>query len=191
MCELLGLSFNKAVEADISFTVFRTRGRTNRDGWGIAWFCDDGELRLIKEPIPAHRSDLAEQIPRLSTIRSKIFIAHVRMASHGSVHYMNTHRFYRRLNGKTWALAHNGTMGMLGAPKGGEYVPIGETDFEKLFCHLLNWIKEQPQAHGREFNLGLAATLKSMNKHGSMNQSFSNVERLYAYRDGSGYNGLY
>jgi len=67
---------------------------------------------------------------------------------------------------------------------------MGETDSEKLFCHLLTWIKEQPQTHGREFNLGLAAKLKSMNRAGSMNLLFSNGERLYAYHDVSGYNGL-
>ena len=35
MCELLGLSFNKPVDIQISFTGFRERGRIYREGWGI------------------------------------------------------------------------------------------------------------------------------------------------------------
>jgi predicted glutamine amidotransferase len=36
MCELLGLNFNQPVTIDISFSVFRDRGKRNPDGWGMA-----------------------------------------------------------------------------------------------------------------------------------------------------------
>ena len=157
MCELLGLSFNKPVEMDVSFSVLRARGSRNPDGWGMAWFGDDEQLRMVKEPIPSHQSELARDLPYYSTIKSSIFISHIRMASHGAINYANTHPFYRQLNGKTWVLAHNGTVGGLGDPVTTGFLPIGGTDSELLFCHLLGWMGKQPVTSGREFNEKLTA----------------------------------
>jgi predicted glutamine amidotransferase len=191
MCELLGLSFNQPVTIDISFPAFRDRGKSNPDGWGMAWFGRDGLLRLVKEPIPSYQSQIAMDLPYYSTVKSDIFISHVRMASYGGVNYLNTHPFYRQLNGETWVLAHNGTVGQVGVSENTRFAPLGDTDTELFFCRLLDWISEQPQTSGKDFNYGLASKLKSLNRHGTINALFSNGKRLYAYHDANGYNQLW
>ena len=91
MCESLGLNLNKPVDADISFCVFSTRGRSNPDGWRMAWLGDDGLLRLAKEPVWTHQNEPAREIPYYSKIKPSIFISHIRMASHGGANYAPVH----------------------------------------------------------------------------------------------------
>ena len=52
MCELLGLSFNLAVNPSLSFRGFKFRGQENPDGWGIAYYPDEAS-QLFKEPTMA------------------------------------------------------------------------------------------------------------------------------------------
>lgn len=119
MCELLALSFNEPVRPDISFRGFRRRGEENPDGWGMGFF-PDKSVEIIKEPIKAGKSYLSRVVKDYPRIRSKLFIAHVRNATKGSVSHMNTHPFQRELNGREYVFAHNGTISDFGGlPLGG------------------------------------------------------------------------
>ena len=95
MCELYGVSSNKVVGVSFTWRGFVKRGRVHRDGWGVAWYLDNGLAGVVKEPRPAPDSPIA----RLMTqgVRSKIVISHVRWASRGDVSYVNTHPFVRRI----------------------------------------------------------------------------------------------
>ena len=70
--------------------------------------------------------------------RSRIFVSHIRRATAGEAGYVNTHPFYRRFDNKTWVFAHNGTIDFdqLIFPTG-EFIPIGTTDSELIFCNRL------------------------------------------------------
>ena len=50
MCELMGLSFERPLAADLSIRAFGTRGEENADGWGLAWY-PDRAAAIVKEPI--------------------------------------------------------------------------------------------------------------------------------------------
>ena len=103
MCELFGLSSNRAVKISFTWRGFRRRGSNHRDGWGVAWYLDGGLAGLVKEPRPAPESPIARLM--VQGVRSRIVISHVRLASQGKISYVNTHPFIRRLWNRDWVVA--------------------------------------------------------------------------------------
>jgi len=191
MCELLGMSFNEPVKPTLSFRGFRHKGEDNPDGWGISFY-QVKSAKVIKEPIKATVSDKAEEFTKKDLkINSKIFISHVRYASEGSINYYNTHPFKRKLNGKEFVFAHNGTLYYYTDLETGRFETDGETDSEHAFCHILHCIEDKAiQKWTQEDFLWLWEVLKNINKYGDFNCIFSDGEHLFCYHDKTGYNGL-
>ena len=74
------------------------------DATGIAYNTSRG-LQIYKRPLAAHRLHL--RIPE----ETHIVLGHTRMATQGSAKKnYNNHPFFGRVKGKTFALAHNGTI---------------------------------------------------------------------------------
>ena len=148
MCELLGISCSVKVRPGRYFKVLRQRGQElpegegNPDGWGIALYPDQKAVQVIKEHIPAASSKLSEFLSTYERLCSRIFIAHVRKASLGAVTYSNSHPFSRELRGRDYAFAHNGTIRSVRRFSLGRFKPVGKTDSEHLFCHILSFIEE-------------------------------------------------
>jgi predicted glutamine amidotransferase len=202
MCELLGLSLRSEDTPRISFRTFRGRaGREgaasrNSDGWGVAWYPDGKAAAIIKEEIPANVSALAAFVGRYDRFRSRTFIAHVRRASRGEVTYRNSHPFGREWNGREYTFAHNGTLHGGEKLALGPFQPIGDTDSERLFCHLLAII----QTIG-EFAAGTCAhlwdalltvnQLSSKGRRSKINLLMTDGDTLIAYRDMFSKGGLY
>ena len=191
MCQLLGLCFNREVTMRLSFSGFRRRGIDNPDGWGAAWYRDDA-LNLVKEPLPAHESIMAKHFLTGVSARSTVFLAHVRFSTHGAVDYTNTHPFYRRLNGRSWVFAHNGSLRGLRSISSGRYLPIGETDSELLFCHVLEWMSANwaPDPSRADY-VSLHQKLMDLNRFGTLNAVLSDGKTLLAYHDRRGHKGLH
>ncbi len=200
MCELLALNFAIPTRAAFCFHSFRQRGKHNPDGWGIAYFDDKKELRLVKEHRPeADESELAAFVEK-SMKKGTIFLSHVRRISKGSIAYCDTHPFYRiivqpaKQGIQEWVFAHNGTLGedYKKDLKMGKYKRIGRTDSEFAFCHILNEITLNSPFPGRaEFYLWLHKRLRAINAYGNFNCIFSNGDELFCYFDRNGYNGLF
>lgn len=190
MCELLGLSFNEPVNASVSFTGFRKRGSRNPHGWGIAYY-PDRSAQIFKEDVAAPHSKLSKFLLNYGNLESKLFIAHVRLSSVGVVSHANTHPFSRELNGREYVFAHNGTISHYRELTLGRFKPIGTTDSEHLFCHILDRIeKENPTVWSyRDFEW-LKDELQSCNRLGSINCLMSDGELLFCYRDMEGCNNL-
>lgn len=190
MCELLGMSFNQPVRPSLSFRGFRQRGESNPHGWGIAYYPDES-AQVIKEPIKASKSLLSEFIKKYPEIKSKIFIAHVRYRSGTPVTHKNTHPFQRELNGRESVFAHNGTLHGHRELKTGRFKPVGETDSEYAFCHILNSIENEQISSWTDENFKwLHSELKKINDYGNFNCLLSDGEYLFCYYDKNGYNGL-
>lgn len=193
MCELLGLVFNLEVDFNISFKEFRQRGKSNDDGWGVAFFPDGRSSQVLKEATKAPSSKLADFLQDPPYIRSKIILAHVRYASGTDVAHRNTHPFCRELNGKEYVFAHNGVLRSNYEQElvTGRYKPVGETDSEYLFCHILNLISEREVGEWAEADYSwLRETLKELNDMGSINCLLSDGERLFCYHDENSSKGL-
>lgn len=191
MCELLGLSFKRAVNPKISFKGFQKRGKNNPDGWGIAYY-PDKSVQIFKEHIQINTSKFADFLKNYSFMNSKIFIAHVRRTSVGKNSHENTHPFCRELNGKEYLFAHNGTIRNLDKLNLGRFKPIGKTDSEHIFCYLLDFIQEKGI---KNWNMGdiqcLEEEIREINKEGTLNCLFTDGNYLFCYHDRNGHNGLY
>lgn len=142
MCELLGMNCNVPTDICFSFTGFRERGgatNVHRDGWGIAFFEGRG-VRVFLDPQPSCQSPVAELV-RHYPIRSLNVIAHIRKATKGTVSLENTHPFMRELWGRYWIFAHNGHLNDYAPTLDGSFLPVGQTDSELVFCHLLQTLR--------------------------------------------------
>ena len=179
MCELFGLSSNKAVRVNFSWRGFRKRGRIHRDGWGVAWL-DDRGWHVYKEPIALYESRKAEELTK-SVIRGRIIVSHVRLASVGGVRRENTHPWLYR--GRVFA--HNGTIHdkqKLLSLLSEEYRDFeGDTDSE-MFFHL---VVQEVNSIGDPVEGIMNAVekiIKNCTRFSSLNFIASDGERLYALR---------
>jgi glutamine amidotransferase len=147
MCQLLGMNCNVPTDIVFSFEGFYRRGGLtgeHADGWGIAFFEEDG-WRIFLDPEPSATSQVARFV-REYPIKSRSVIAHIRKATQGRVTLANTHPFRRELWGKEWIFAHNGNLSALPDCSGLRFQPIGNTDSERAFCWMLDRIASEFRA---------------------------------------------
>jgi predicted glutamine amidotransferase len=137
MCRLFGLAAGpNPVHA--SFYVLEAhdslarQSRRDPDGTGLGWYDAAGRPRRLRDADPAWKD--RSFFHDAHEVRSRTFIAHVRLASVGGLTKDNTHPFL--MEGRL--LAHNGHIG--GLPELWERIgPLqklvkGETDSERFFA---------------------------------------------------------
>ena len=198
MCELMALSFPEPVSADFSLREFAPRGEDNPDGWGLAWYPDGGRsAAVLKEPVKWGSSRTAGFLATNATLASRIYLAHVRHKTVGDIpNHADTHPFARELNGRDYVFAHNGTLeGPAWDLSLGRFRPIGQTDSERFFCHLLDEVGGRatdslPLSTYPEW-AWLAHKLGECNRLGKLNMLFSDGVRLFVYHDVNGWKGLH
>ncbi|MEW6690617.1 MAG: class II glutamine amidotransferase [Pseudomonadota bacterium] len=185
MCELFGASAAEPVGMAHWFAPFRRRGggvADNPDGWGVASW-DSGKLRTEKAPEAGATSVRFGVLAR--ALRSELLIAHVRKARHPPVPGMqNTHPFAHTCCGREWVFAHNGLVPeVISRDTGGELCkPLGETDSEHAFCHLLHEIATCYEGAGdREWMQRLAERADAIAALGKFNFLLSDGAYLIAY----------
>ncbi|MBL8484711.1 MAG: class II glutamine amidotransferase [Rhodocyclaceae bacterium] len=184
MCQLLGMNCNVPTDICFSFSGFQARGGLtdeHRDGWGIAFFEGRG-CRVFLDPLPSCNSPVAALV-RNYPIHSRNVVAHIRKATQGVVALENTHPFQRELWGQYWIFAHNGNLEHF-VPRLGRFLPVGSTDSEAAFCHLLAGLEAchgtaapEPEAL---FD-SLCALVPEIARHGSFNFLLSNGAWLIAH----------
>ena len=141
MCELFAISSRLPTTVSLSLKTLAEHGggsAPHADGWGIAYY-RGGDARLIKDTSAAHDSDWVRFVQSRS-LSSTTIISHIRKATRGDVQLQNTHPFARELGGQMHVFAHNGTLKGIHDHPGfalGRFRPIGDTDSEHAFCHLL------------------------------------------------------
>lgn len=184
MCELLGLDCNTPTDAVFSFQALCSRGgRTGHhvDGWGIAFY-EGRAARAFLDPSSAAQSPLADLMCRWP-IRSRITVAHVRRRTRGETSLANTHPFIRELWGRHWTFAHNGTVPGAERLRLGRFRPIGVTDSEHVFCHLLEALRAGFPAYprsGRALAEAIAEVSRGVADRGTLNFLLADSHRLYA-----------
>jgi glutamine amidotransferase len=185
MCELLGMSFDGPVSAEISVDTFTAADIDNADGWGMAWYAGKS-LALVKEPLRWRQSSYAEFLLNYERARSPLFIAHVRHATVGGPpNRADSHPFARELFGREYCFAHNGTIrdALTHLPLG-RFKPVGKTDSEHIFCHLLDQIAQRDShMEGRSDFRWFYNVVSQINLHGKLNLMLSDGRHLFCYRD--------
>jgi predicted glutamine amidotransferase len=158
----------------------------HEDGWGTAYY-EGRDVRLIKEPTPASRSDCVRFVEQLE-LRSSVVLSHIRKATHGEVALHNTQPFSRELGGRMHVFAHNGDLGgrYRSLPLA-HHRPVGDTDSEHAFCSLLGRMAplwragHTPSLESRLDVLAeLAASLRDM---GPANFLYSDGDALFVHAD--------
>lgn len=175
----------------LSFRGFRKRGKNNPHGWGVAFYPDES-VQIIKEPLESGKSSLSNFLKDYSGINTKLLIGHVRRASEGLKSHKNTHPFSRELIGKEYVFAHNGTLrGNYRRLKTGRFKPVGETDSELAFCHIMYSVTNSNiSLTDNDSFVYLTNLIHKINSFGDFNCIFSDGEHLFCYHDQNGYNGL-
>jgi glutamine amidotransferase len=193
MCELMGMCFARPIPADFSIREFALRDVENADGWGLAWY-PDRSLALVKEPVPWQASPYTGFLQTYQRLVSPIYIAHVRHRTvGGEPTHGDTHPFARELYGREYCFAHNGTVKELSNQFPlGRYRPVGRTDSEYAFCHIMEDLALRARAVLEEPDdfRWLHGKLSTLNQNGKLNVLLSDGRRLFAYRDVAGHKGL-
>ncbi|MCF6282002.1 MAG: class II glutamine amidotransferase [Candidatus Polarisedimenticolaceae bacterium] len=184
MCQLLGMNCNVPTDICFSFEGFCERGGTtdeHKDGWGIAFFEDNG-CRSFLDPNPSVESSVSTLI-RNYPIKSRNVISHIRKATYGEVKLENTHPFTRELWGRYWVFAHNGDLHDFQPDFSGAYEPVGGTDSERAFCLILERLKRDFRKMPPSELLGasLQQIAEDIAKFGIFNFMLSNGECLFVF----------
>ncbi|MEN3013449.1 MAG: class II glutamine amidotransferase [Endomicrobiia bacterium] len=180
MCRLFGLIANK--EVDVKFSMFeaennfKSKAKGNPDGWGVGWY-ENAEAKVEKYPESAFLSSKFDEV--VKELKSKIIVAHVRLASNGRPAVKeNSHPFVY----KNWIFAHNGTINkqrikeLLNAPYNLNFTsePI---DSEVYFRYILQCVEEES-----DFFKGLKKALLEVTKDDDgANFVMSDGKKLYAF----------
>ena len=106
MCELFGVSSPEKIDIKDLLLEFFSHSIRHPDGWGMAFF-EDNDVALEKQPLDSRKSQYLKS--RMKAIsKADNMIAHIRLATKGSVEYENTHPFVKKDRfGRSWTLAHN------------------------------------------------------------------------------------
>jgi len=189
MCELFSLTSEYPANVSFSLDEFKRHGGLSgphKDGWGIAFY-EHYDLRLIRETDAAATSPCLEFL-RHHEYRSNIIVSHLRMATSGSISLPNTQPFSRELGGRMHLFAHNGDLIDIHQSTEfelGHYRPVGETDSELAFCHLLRglqeiWLGTAPPGLGQRHSVvtGFAEKICPL---GPANFIYSDGEYLFAH----------
>lgn len=179
---------NTPTDLVFSFTGFACRGgRTgpHADGWGVAFF-EGPAARLFLETRACAASPLASFL-RSHSIKTYQAVAHIRQKTRGKVKLANTHPFQRELWGQHWVFAHNGTLRDAHTLSLGRFTPIGDTDSERAFCHLLERLRvrfpEGPPRRARDLWEHIAEVAGELAERGTFNFILGNGRHLFARCD--------
>jgi glutamine amidotransferase len=175
---------NVPTDITFSFSGLRQRGGQTAhhgDGWGLALY-EGRSARVFLEPTAAAKSPLARFVSD-NPIKTLLAIGHIRKRTRGPVCLSNTHPFVRELWGRHWVFAHNGTV--RGAKKLplGRFQPIGTTDSEHAYCHLLEALRSSFDAPPKDPAVlwqAIAEVAGRIGQRGSFNFLLGDGAHLYA-----------
>ncbi|MDO4614747.1 MAG: class II glutamine amidotransferase [Lachnospiraceae bacterium] len=148
MSELFGISANKEIRLNEQLSVFFSKGKFHPDGWGLACF-RKYNVSIEKEPVSSTSSRYLRQ-RLLAGITADHLIAHLRDATRGEIMYENCQPFsLTDCTGRTWTLAHSGTIFDFDALS--RYVPEqdGTSDSERILFYFIDQVRQVTNRMGK------------------------------------------
>ncbi len=148
MCELFGVSSKKKILLNDMLREFFSHGTDHPHGWGMAFFYGNA-VSLEKQPESSCKSLYLKQRLR-AKIEADHMVAHIRLATRGTLEYENTHPFIMRdKSDRTWTLIHNGTIFECEALRPFVYEQQGGTDSERILCYVISRLNELQEKNKR------------------------------------------
>lgn len=184
MCELFGVTSSSKLELNELLLEFFSHGREHPNGWGMAFFYGNA-VSLEKQPEASHKSRYLKQ--RLqSKIESAKMIAHIRLATKGDINYENTHPFVMRdRSGRTWTLAHNGTIFDCDLLNAFSHTQQGQTDSERILAYIVSRmdaaLEEKKELSERERFALLEEVLREITPENKVNLLLFDGELMYVH----------
>lgn len=149
MCELFGISSKEKIRLNDLLREFFSHAVDHPHGWGMAFFYGNA-VSLEKQPEHACKSGYLKQRLRVG-IETDTMIAHIRLATRGSMGYENTHPFVLRDDSdRTWTLAHNGTIFESEVLEPFVHTQQGSTDSERILAYIVSRINDAQKREGRQ-----------------------------------------
>lgn len=144
MCELFGVNSSKKIQLNDMLKEFFSHGIDHPHGWGMAFFYGDA-VSLEKQPEASCKSNYLKQRLR-AKIEADKMLAHIRLATRGTMDYENTHPFVMRDNyGRPWTLGHNGTIFDCEILNTFVKTQQGQTDSERILCYMIDRINAEQE----------------------------------------------
>ena len=142
MCELFGVNSSEKIQLNDMLKKFFPHGVAHPHGWGMAFFYGNA-VSLEKQPETSCKSKCLKQ--RLSVkVEVDKLLAHIRLATRGTMDYENTHPFVMRDNtDRTWTLEHNGTIFECDSLNRFINIQEGHTDSERILCYIVDRINAE------------------------------------------------
>lgn len=187
MCRMFAVRSVEPVRVERAFQGLRKLASEHKDGWGIARF--DGRAPWLETSVSG--ASCCQRFAALgSDIETTSLLAHIRLASVGSVAEENTHPFFSG----GWAFMHNGTLKDF-ASRRGEFEALieprrreqlrGATDSERCFALFLTLLGDSSQLDDITRALvGVIRAVERLYPEASMNFIACDGARLVATRRG-------
>lgn len=186
MCELFGANLKQSRNLSEELKVFYSHSVKHPHGWGM--MRKSGSIYEIEtEPVRAIDSEKLKQL--IQTMEpQKNMLAHIRLATVGSVKEDNCHPFVGKdLSGRTWTMIHNGTI-----YSSKVLIPYlnrqkGDTDSERVFLYLLDLMNEEFQEKGsleieQRFRI-VSNMIKELSARNKLNTMIFDGEILYIHKN--------
>ncbi len=145
MPAIFSVNSNAPCKIDVHLKIYeRKEEKEMPHGWGIALYRDKIPF-ILREAITSPISELMAFLENYPSLESKILVTHVRFMTTGGVTLEDTHPFSRELFGERWVFVHSGTVREYENIPLKYYYPIGKTDSEHIFCHIMDNIRDLGQ----------------------------------------------
>ena len=186
MCELLGISAKRRRKANAALREFFSHAERHPHGWGLARLRPESAPVIDKEAVKATESEALCGILD-EPIEEQALLAHIRLATVGTMEYVNCHPFTAADNsGRVWTLVHNGTMFNGAALNGYFGVQSGETDSERVLLHLVALVDAAQISRGHALNEKerfdvLSSAIAELAKGNKLNLLVYDGEVMYAH----------
>ena len=151
MCELLAVNVSDKLLLNDLLRSFFANADEHPNGWGMAFFYGNA-VSLEKQPCNALKSAyLRERLQ--ARIETDKMMAHIRLATKGSMEYVNTHPFVMRdSSGRAWTLAHNGTIFECDVLNHYVHTQQGQSDSERVLMYVIDRINAEQLSAGRNLS---------------------------------------
>jgi transglutaminase-like putative cysteine protease/predicted glutamine amidotransferase len=188
MPNLLAMSFEGELAPSFDLRCL-SAGHKLPDGWGLGYY-PGGEPSavVLKEPAPPQGSIRSQLARAWEHLESSLFVLHIRNATWGANSDANTQPFTRSWGRRDWMMSHAGSLiSKLPTDDKGIFEPVGSTDTEQVFCHLMNRMVEKGWRSLADADLGVVrAWLDVLNDHGELTICLTDGRDLLIYADRAG-----
>ncbi|MDE6566365.1 MAG: class II glutamine amidotransferase [Lachnospiraceae bacterium] len=151
MCELFGVSAPQKIRLNSLLHTFFSHADRHPHGWGMALF-HKNVVCVEKQAVTANKSARLQSYLEKPVIADTM-IAHIRLATKGNMEYDNCHPFVRQDNsGRSWTLAHNGTIFEAAVLNPFFYVQEGQTDSERILYYIIEQVNHKQDELGRSLS---------------------------------------